>query len=288
MSAPMSRAAASSIGSSTVCGQFAIGSGLAARYSAARSALVPQVSDRATSRPASVVTHRLLAIRCCGVATAWNLSLIPRCRRISTVRWLMMCARGVWAVPLCRSTRRCPTPYRDNAADRASPAGPAPTISTGTSIADGPVIDMGRLRLGAPPPGWCRTPACQSIRQESTEQQFIDIIARNRYSGKMSYAVAVATTPPTRTEQVYEILRGELLNGGLHPGQKLKMVELTERFAVSQSVVREALTRLTEQDLLVATPQRGFRVRDLSVEDIAELTETRIEVESLALRLAVG
>src|SRR3984893_12337230 len=103
----------------------------------------------------------------------------------------------------------------------------------------------------------------------------------------MSYAVNVTTTPATRTERVYDILRAELLNGGLHPGQKLKMVELTDRFGVSQSVVREALTRLTEQGLLVATPQRGFRVRDLSIEDIAELTETRIQVESLALRLAV-
>jgi DNA-binding GntR family transcriptional regulator len=65
------------------------------------------------------------------------------------------------------------------------------------------------------------------------------------------------------------------------------MVELTERFGVSQSVIREALTRLTEQGLLVATPQRGFRVRDLSIDDIAELTETRIQIESLALRLAV-
>jgi DNA-binding GntR family transcriptional regulator len=83
------------------------------------------------------------------------------------------------------------------------------------------------------------------------------------------------------------MLRSELLNGVLHPSQKLKMVELTERFGVSQSVVREALTRLTEQGLLVATPQRGFRVRDLSIEDIAELTETRVQVESLALRLAV-
>jgi DNA-binding GntR family transcriptional regulator len=99
--------------------------------------------------------------------------------------------------------------------------------------------------------------------------------------------MAVATTPATRTEQVYDLLRSDLLNGFLQPGQKLKMVELTERFGVSQSVIREALTRLTEQGLLVATPQRGFRVRDLSVEDIAELTETRIQVESLALRLAV-
>ena len=102
----------------------------------------------------------------------------------------------------------------------------------------------------------------------------------------MSYAVGV-TPPATRTEQVYEVIRSELLNGVLHPGQKLKMVELTERFGVSQSVIREALTRLTEQGLLVATPQRGFRVRDLSIQDIAELTETRIQLESLAWRLAV-
>ena len=86
---------------------------------------------------------------------------------------------------------------------------------------------------------------------------------------------------------MYEILRSELLNGDLRPGQKLKLAELTGRFGVSQSVIREALTRLTEQGLLVATPQRGFRVRDLSIEDIAELTETRVQVESLALRLAV-
>jgi DNA-binding GntR family transcriptional regulator len=104
---------------------------------------------------------------------------------------------------------------------------------------------------------------------------------------KISYAVGVTTSAVTRTEQVYELLRSDLLNGVLHPSQKLKMVELTERFGVSQSVVREALTRLTEQGLLVATPQRGFRVRDLSIEDIAELTETRIQVESVAMRLAV-
>jgi DNA-binding GntR family transcriptional regulator len=93
--------------------------------------------------------------------------------------------------------------------------------------------------------------------------------------------------PATRTEQVYGVLRAELLGGVLRPSQKLKMIELTTRFGVSQSVVREAATRLTEQGLLVAVPQRGFRVRDLSVADIRDLTETRVQIESLALRLAV-
>ena len=96
-----------------------------------------------------------------------------------------------------------------------------------------------------------------------------------------------AATGSTRTELVYETLRRELLNGQLPPGSKLKMIDLAERFSASQSVVREALTRLAEQGLVVATPQRGFRVRDLSVEDIAQLTEARVEIEALALRLAI-
>ena len=79
----------------------------------------------------------------------------------------------------------------------------------------------------------------------------------------------------------------ELLNGELQPGQKLKVVELAGRFSASQSVVREALTRLSEQQLVVAMPQQGFRVRELSTDDIAQLTEARVEIESLALRLSV-
>ena len=97
----------------------------------------------------------------------------------------------------------------------------------------------------------------------------------------------MTVSPQTRTEQVYDVLRSELLNGLLVPGQKLRMVELGDRFGVSQSVVREALTRLAEQSLVVASPQRGFRVRDLSVRDIAHLTEARVQIESITLRLAI-
>jgi DNA-binding GntR family transcriptional regulator len=97
----------------------------------------------------------------------------------------------------------------------------------------------------------------------------------------------VTVSPQTRTEEVYDVVRSELLNGVLVPGQKLRMVELGVRFGVSQSVVREALTRLAEQSLIVASPQRGFRVRDLSVRDIAHLTEARVQIESITLRLAI-
>jgi len=97
----------------------------------------------------------------------------------------------------------------------------------------------------------------------------------------------VAEELSTRTETVYEAIRVELLNGDLPPGQKLRVVELASRFAASQSVVREALTRLAEQQLVVATPQLGFRVRELSIDDIGQLTEARVAIEALALRMSL-
>jgi DNA-binding GntR family transcriptional regulator len=77
----------------------------------------------------------------------------------------------------------------------------------------------------------------------------------------------------SRTEEVYKRLRNDLLNGSLRPGERLRVVTLSERFSVSQSVIRESLTRLAEQGLLVANPQRGFRVRELSIDDISDLTK---------------
>jgi DNA-binding GntR family transcriptional regulator len=93
----------------------------------------------------------------------------------------------------------------------------------------------------------------------------------------------------TRTEEVFDNLRAELLNlnGSYQPGQRLKLLDLTARFGASMSVIREAVTRLAEQGLLVSTPQRGFRVRELSVTDLADLTRVRVQIESLAFRQAV-
>ncbi|MEU6110787.1 GntR family transcriptional regulator [Streptomyces albidoflavus] len=91
----------------------------------------------------------------------------------------------------------------------------------------------------------------------------------------------------TRSEAVHARLREEIYAGALRPGARLRLVELSQRFAVSQSVIREALTRLCGQGLVRATPQRGFRVVTISPEDLTELTEARIEIETLVLRRAV-
>jgi DNA-binding GntR family transcriptional regulator len=92
----------------------------------------------------------------------------------------------------------------------------------------------------------------------------------------------------TRGGVVYARIREDIFEGVFAPGQKLRLVELSQRFAVSQSVVREALTRLSEQGLVHAAPQQGFRVVTVSLTDLNDLTEARIEIETLVLRRSIA
>ncbi|MFD7003885.1 GntR family transcriptional regulator [Streptomyces mirabilis] len=97
----------------------------------------------------------------------------------------------------------------------------------------------------------------------------------------------MAGEKPTRAAIVYAKVREEIFQGDLQPGQRLRLVELAQRFDVSQSVVREALTRLSEQGLVLAAPQQGFSVVTVSLGDLNELTEARIEIETMVLRRAI-
>jgi DNA-binding GntR family transcriptional regulator len=93
--------------------------------------------------------------------------------------------------------------------------------------------------------------------------------------------------PTTRSAVVHAQLREDIRRGRLQAGSRLRFVELATRFAVSQSVVREALTRLAEQGLAVALPQQGFRVTPLDRKHLDELTEARVFLETGVVRLAV-
>jgi len=98
------------------------------------------------------------------------------------------------------------------------------------------------------------------------------------------------TTPgisKTRSEVVYTHLRTDLLQGEFEPGSKLRITELAGRYACSPSVLREALNRLSQQALVVAIPQRGFAVPELTVEGLLDLQHARILVETMALRESI-
>ena len=91
----------------------------------------------------------------------------------------------------------------------------------------------------------------------------------------------------TRNEEALHLLRSDILSGKLLPGQKLAFASLTAQYQVSVGVIREALSRLAEQGLVVNMPQQGFSVMQVSREDLINLTEARCYIESLVLRLSI-
>jgi GntR family carbon starvation induced transcriptional regulator len=94
---------------------------------------------------------------------------------------------------------------------------------------------------------------------------------------------------PTGTimSEVYDRLRGEILSCTLRPGQRININEFALRFDVSLSAVREALSRLHSEQLVVLMPQRGYRVASVNDEEFKQLIDARLEVEISCLRQAM-
>jgi DNA-binding GntR family transcriptional regulator len=93
---------------------------------------------------------------------------------------------------------------------------------------------------------------------------------------------------PSRTISVYNQVRSDILAGRLEPDRKLRIQELAASLEVSPSVVREALSRLSSESLVIAEPQRGFRVAPINAADVSDLTEVRIDIELKCLRRAMS
>jgi GntR family carbon starvation induced transcriptional regulator len=90
--------------------------------------------------------------------------------------------------------------------------------------------------------------------------------------------------PTTMSESVYENLRAEILAGTLPPLQKLRAEELAARLGTSASPMREALSRLAGEGLVVGKGQRGYWVAPISVKEFNEITQLRLLIEARALR----
>lgn len=110
-------------------------------------------------------------------------------------------------------------------------------------------------------------------------------------TGRMGYMDAMPRTVPvssSRTQDVYERLRAELLNGHSKPAARLKINDLCRAHGVSLSAVREALSRLTSEGLVIAEPQRGFSVAPVSANELTDLTQVRMQIECLCLERAIA
>src|ERR1700733_10681417 len=98
-------------------------------------------------------------------------------------------------------------------------------------------------------------------------------------------ATAAAAAAESAGSVQYQRIRREVLDGTFPPGALLLETTLSRRYNVSRTPVREALGLLAQDGLLQRT-RRGFQVRTRSAEEILDLYDARIALESAAARLA--
>lgn len=88
----------------------------------------------------------------------------------------------------------------------------------------------------------------------------------------------------TLTETLHERIRQDIILGALQPSAKLKLEALSKSYGASVNTLRESLSRLAADGLVVAEGQKGFTVLPVSMDDLREITEMRQLLECHALR----
>ncbi|MBR1213230.1 FCD domain-containing protein [Bradyrhizobium sp. JYMT SZCCT0180] len=110
------------------------------------------------------------------------------------------------------------------------------------------------------------------------------MVAAAKAGNDRRIASEAAGEPGTLSEVAYQRLRTDIVSGALDAGKPLRLEALKQRYGLSFSPLREALMRLQSERLVLSTALRGFSVAPLSREEMKDATETRILIESDALR----
>ena len=82
--------------------------------------------------------------------------------------------------------------------------------------------------------------------------------------------------PPTMSVLAAEALRSMILSGELMPGDRLPEIRLTAQLGVSRSPLREAMSVLEQEGLIVQAPRRGAIVAPLTAHDIYAVSYTHL------------
>ena len=89
------------------------------------------------------------------------------------------------------------------------------------------------------------------------------------------------------TENIFEKIKYDIVLGVLKPNQKLKLNLLQKEYNVSISILREVLNRLCGDGFIIYKVQKGFFVSPISKEDLHEIANLRIILETHALEISI-
>jgi DNA-binding GntR family transcriptional regulator len=87
-------------------------------------------------------------------------------------------------------------------------------------------------------------------------------------------------------DRAYDRIRADIVFGRLTPGGRLRLDGLARDYGASVSTVREILSRLSSEGLVIAEEQRGFRVAPVSPSGFQDVAAMRLLLETHALPLS--
>jgi DNA-binding GntR family transcriptional regulator len=84
----------------------------------------------------------------------------------------------------------------------------------------------------------------------------------------------------------YKILREKIINCEYQPGSLINEARLSEELGFSRTPIRESIGRIEQDGLIQVLPKKGIYIKDISLSDVTQIFQARIEIEPVALRLA--
>lgn len=85
------------------------------------------------------------------------------------------------------------------------------------------------------------------------------------------------------SDQVYTMLKDQILSGQLKGGMKIPEESLAEQFGVSRTPIREAIRRLSEYGLVTTRPRSYALVSTISQHEADDIAKVRVTLEQLAI-----
>lgn len=89
-------------------------------------------------------------------------------------------------------------------------------------------------------------------------------------------------------DRIGESLSAAIISGELAPGTLVSVPALATEFAVSATPVREAILDLEQRGFVQSVRNKGFRVTEVSKEDLTQIVELRQLLEAPAMRAVAG
>lgn len=86
-------------------------------------------------------------------------------------------------------------------------------------------------------------------------------------------------TPTTLIEAAYANIKKDIMEDYLKPGSKIIIRELSERYSVSETPIKQALNRLVTEGLVESIPRKGMKVRNVTWSEIDDILSIRLMMD---------